>query len=391
MIFKGGNPKGSKQILIKTLITSQSVISIFLLIFTSMVYQQIRYINNADLGLQKDNIVVVPTGLWYDNSAFKNELLQNSNIINVTFSTQSPAGFHNQIALSSHGLDTVFATMFWVDKDFATTYGLEMVEGRFLNTTSDTYWNRILQREDSLAINKSIFSVPLVINETARDMLNLEDPIGHRIGNMVIMGVVKNFHLRSLEHEIGPLAMVYDPQVIHTLNAKINPKNKPETIAFIREAYAKHRENRGFSYSYFEDELGALYMAENQMAGILVHATILGFVISLLGIFSLASYGVQRRKQEIGIRKISGARTENILAMLNSEFLRWILIAFLVAAPIAVYSVNQWLENYAYRTNINWILIFLIGLLVLLISFIAISWQCWRAARENPVDVLRYE
>lgn len=389
LIFKGGNPSGSKQLLIKALITTQSVISIFLLIFTTSVYQQIRYINNIDLGLSKENIVVIPTGLWYDNAAFKNELLQNSDIKAATFSTRSPANFHNQIPLSIHGIDTVFATLFWVDKDFAHTYNLEMIEGKFLSTTNDEYWNRVLSKKDST--KDHLISIPMVINETAREMLNLNDPIGQRIGNNVVMGVVKDFHIRPLQHKIGPVAMVNNPETIQTLNVKINNENKQETIKYIRDTYAKHREDRGFSYSYFEDELTALYDAENRMAGMLLSATVLGFIISLLGIFSLASYGTQRRRQEIGIRKVNGARTENIMVMLNSDFLRWILIALIIAIPIGLFSISQWLENYAYRTEVNWLTIVLIGFSTLLVSFLSISLQCLRAARRNPVDVLRYE
>ena len=146
-----------------------------------------------------------------------------------------------------------------------------------------------------------------------------------------------------------------------------------------------------FSYSYFEDELTALYNAENRMAGILLSATLLGFIISLMGIFSLASYGTHRRRQEIGIRKINGARTENIMAMLNSDFLRWVLMAFIIALPIGLLAISHWLENYAYRTEVSWLTIALIGFSTLFVSFLSISWQCWRAARGNPVDVLKYE
>jgi len=389
LIFKGGNSSGSKQIIVKSLITTQSVISIFLLIITTAVYQQISYINNSALGLDKENIVVIPTGLWYDNAAFKNELLQNSDIISATFSSRAPADFHNQIPLSIHGIDTVFATLFWVDKDFAATYNVEIIEGEFLKTTNDEYINRVLTKKDTS--NSHLISIPMVINETTRDMLNLSDPIGQRIGNNIVIGVVKDFHLRPLQYKIAPVVMVNNPENIMTLNVKVNPENKMETIAFIRDLYSKHRDNRGFSYSYFEDELTALYEAENRMAGMLFYATVLGFIISLLGIFSLASYGAQRRRQEIGIRKINGARTENIMVMLNSDFLRWILIAFIIALPIGIYAINQWLANYAYRAEINWFLIAFIGFSVLLVSFLSISWQCWRAARENPVDVLRYE
>jgi putative ABC transport system permease protein len=391
LIFKGGNPRGSKNILIKSLITTQSVISIFLLIFTVMIYQQIRFISKKDLGMDQKDIVVVTTGLWYDNEAFKHELLQNSDVLSCSFSTRSPADFYYQHPLTIDGIDTVFTTLFWVDQDFAKTYNIEIVEGQFLNTTNDDYWKATLAKTDSVNGKAKLISIPMVINETAKDMLGLNDPIGQRIGNNVIIGVVKDFNMRPLQHKISPVAMTHNPENIMTLNVKIKPERKSETIAYIRGTYAKHREDRGFSYSYFEDELTALYNSEIRLGNMLVYTTLLAFIISLMGIFSLASYGTQRRRQEIGIRKINGARMQDIMMMLNSDMLRWVVIAFVIAIPISAYFVNQWLNNYAYRTHFNWLLVIIIGVLTILVSFLSISWQCWKASRANPVDTLRYQ
>ena len=391
LIFKGGNPKGLKNIFIKSLITTQSAISIFLLIFTVMVYQQIRYINNADLGLNKENIVIIPTGLWYDNEAFKNELIQNSDIISCSFSTRSPADFHFQHPLSIHGVDTVFATLFWVDQDFASTYDLEIIEGEFLKYSYSDHWNDLVSKNDTSSEKGHLISTPIVINETARNMLNLVDPIGQRIGNNVVVGVVKDFHIRPLQHKIGPIAMINNPENIMTLNVKINSENKPKTVAFIRNVYARHREDRGFSYSYFEDKLTALYHSEIRLGSILRYTTLLALTISLMGIFSLASYSTARRKQEIGIRKINGATIRDILIMLNMDYLKWVLISFVISIPFAVYFTKQWLTNFAYRTNMNWWIIFLIGITTFLVSLLSVSWQCWKASRANPVDVIRSE
>ena len=391
LIFKGANPQGTKNILIRVLITTQSVISIFLLIFTAMVYQQIRFINQTDLGINKENVVVVPTGLWYDNAAFKSELLQYPDIISCSFSTRSPANFHWQYPLSIDGIDTVYCTLFMVDEHFASTYDLKLVQGEFLKTTYDDYWSSSKLQGDSLPSKNYLISIPTVINETTRDILNLTDPIGQRIGNNVIVGVVKDFHMQPLQYKIGPLVMVNNPENIMTLNVKISAENKPETVSYIRDIYLKHREARGFSYSYFEDELTALYDSEMRLGNMLVYGTLLAFVISLMGIFSLASYGTQRRRQEIGIRKINGASIRDILLMLNGEFLKWVIIAFLIAVPFGIYFVNQWLANYYYRTDIKWWLILAIGITTFLVSLLSVSWQCWKAARENPVDVLKYE
>jgi putative ABC transport system permease protein len=391
LIFKGTNAKGSKNPLIKGLITAQSVVSIFLLIFTVVVYQQIRFINQTDLGISKENIVVVPTGLWYDNDAFKSELLQNSNVLSCSFSTRSPSDFHWQFPLTADGIDTVYGTLYWVDENFAETYDLEVVQGEFLKSTYNDHWNNSKSKQDSKAGENHMISIPSVVNETARDMLHLSDPIGTRLGNNVIVGVVKDFHMRPLQYKIAPLIMVNNPENIMTLNVKISNNNKPETIAYIRQVYSKHREIRGFSYSYFEDELTALYDSEIRLGNMLFSGTILAFTISLMGIFSLASFGTQRRRQEIGIRKINGASVRSILIMLNGDFLKWVLLAFIIAAPVGIYFVNRWLANYAYRAHINWWVVLVIGIITLAVSFLSVSWQCWRASRENPVDVLRHE
>ena len=185
--------------------------------------------------------------------------------------------------------------------------------------------------------------------------------------------------------------MINNPENIMTLNVKINSENKPKTVAFIRKVYARHREDRGFSYSYFEDKLTALYHSEIRLGSILRYTTLLALTISLMGIFSLASYSTARRKQEIGIRKINGATIRDILIMLNMDYLKWVLISFVISIPFAVYFTKQWLTNFAYRTNMNWWIIFLIGITTFLVSLLSVSWQCWKASRANPVDVIRSE
>lgn len=393
LIFKGANPRGSKNVLIRILITAQSSISIFLLILTAMVYQQIQYMHQKDIGLNKDNIVVIPTGLWYDNEAFKNELAQNPNIISASFSTRSPADFHNQIPLNVQGnsQDTVFATLFWVDQDFNTTYDIEVLEGTFLKYSYDDHWNSMSKKKETPSANAPMISIPMVINETAKKALQLSDPIGERLGNNVIVGVVKDFHHRPLQHKISPIAMVNNPENIMTLNVKISPENKAETISYIRDIYAKHRTDRGFSYSYFDDELAAMYHAEIRLGNILLYSTMLALLISLMGIFSLASYSTERRKQEIGIRKINGATIRDILIMLNVDFLRWVLIAFVIALPFAVHFSQQWLMNFAYRTGMSWWIIMIIGITIFIVSLLSVSWQCWKASRANPVEVLKVD
>lgn len=395
MIFKGGNPTGSKSGFIKLLVITQYAITSCLLIFTFMIIKQINYITNKDLGITKENIVVVPTGLWYDISAFKSTLLQNPNILSVTASTRAPANFYNQLPLYYERMgsqDSIYATMFWVDSDFAETYGLEIVQGKFLSMSYDDHWKyRISNNSGSLEAS-NLFSIPIVINETARDMMGINDPIGQRLNkNYVIAGVVKDFHFRPLHNKINPIVMVYNPENIMTLNVKINPENKGEALSYLKKTYMNFREDRGYSYSFFEDEIDKQYQSEKQLEEMLVYFSVLGIIISMLGLFGMASFSTNRRIKEIGIRKINGANIWDLLVLLNTDYLKWVLLSLFIGIPIGYYLVLKWLENFSYRTSISLWIIIICGLSTIVIALLSVNWLCWKVARKNPVEALRYE
>ena len=234
-------------------------------------------------------------------------------------------------------------------------------------------------------------SIPVVINETAEKLLGFTDPIGQRFGENVIVGVVKDFHFRPLRYPIGPVILSNNPENIMTMNVKIAQENRTESLKYIRDVYGKYRDQRNLSFSFFDDLLNEKYKEEVQLKNMTVAFSILAIIISVLGILGMAVFSIDRRVKEIGIRKINGAKVSEVMAMLNKNFVKWVLISFIIASPIAWYAMYYWLENFAYQTSLSWWVFALAGLLALVIALITVSWQSWKAATRNPVEALRYE
>ncbi len=394
-IFRGGSITGSRSGFIRLLVTVQFTIAIFFMIATSFFIKQLNYVRTKDLGLNHQNIVVIPTGLWYDNKAFKDELLKNPNIQGVSASVYAPVDFEwkSTIALNHQGVvDSLNVSQFWVDEDFAKTYQLEVLKGQFLQMDYSAYWKENEKVGKSRKEGKEYaVSIPVVINETAEKLLGFGDPIGQRFGENVIVGVVKDFHFRPLRYPIGPVILSNNPENIMTMNVKIAPEKRSESLKYIRDVYGKYRDQRNLLYRFFDDLLNEKYKEEVQLKNMTVAFSILAILISVLGILGMAVFSIDRKVKEIGIRKINGAKVSEVMAMLNKDFVKWIVISFVIASPIAWYAMDYWLGNFAYKTTLSWWVFALAGLLALVIALITVSWQSWRAATRNPVEALRYE
>jgi putative ABC transport system permease protein len=394
-IFRGGSISGSKSNFIRLLVTIQFTIAIFFIIATILFIRQLNYIHNKDLGMDDKNIVVIPTGLWYDNKEFKEELLRNPRIISVSASGYAPVDFawNYFLPLNHQGrIDSLETSLFWADEDFAKTYKLEVLKGQFLQMDYSGYWKEWEKQSKNKKEGKEYtVSIPIVINQTAEKMLGFDDPIGQRIGNNIIIGVVKDFHFRPLHYPIGPMIMTNNPENIMTMNIRIAPGNTTETINYIRDTYRKNRDNRDFSFNFFEDLLDEKYQAETRLKNITVAFALLAIVISILGILGMAVFSIDRRTKEIGIRRVAGAKSSEILILLNKEFIIWVVVAFIIATPVAWYTMNIWLQNFVYKTEFSWWIFLLSGISAFGIALITVSWQSWRAATRNPVEALRYE
>ncbi|MCX6285514.1 MAG: ABC transporter permease [Bacteroidetes bacterium] len=393
-IFRGGSRTGSKEGFTRLLIVFQFSIATFFIIASTVFVKQLNYINGKDLGFDRNNIVVIPTGLWYENKTFKNELLRNPDILSVSATTYAPVDFSWQGSFAvEHGnrIDSIRASMYWVDEDFAKTYRLQVTKGRFLQMDYEAFWKTLKTDTGGKKPDRAGFSFPVVINETAEKALRFENPIGQKIGEYVIVGVVKDFHFRPLQYAIGPLIMTNDPQNIMTMNVRISGKNKAETLKFIRETYRKNRDSRSFSYSYFADLISQKYQDDIRLRNLTLVFSFFAIIISMLGILGMAVYSCERRTREIGIRKANGASSLQILFMLNADFLKWIAIAVLIASPVAWIILNRWLEGFAYRTALSWWIFILAAFLSMAVAVLAISWQTIRVASGNPVNALRNE
>lgn len=394
-IFRGGTNSGSKNIFIRILVTFQFTIAIFFIIATLLFIKQLNYVHNKDLGLDDKNIIVIPTGLWYYSKDFKQELLKNPKVLCVSASTSAPVdvGFNGSLLLSHQGrTDTIQVKHFFVDEDFAKVYKLEIVKGQFLQMDYSAYWKEVGKRNKSRKEGQEYaVSVPIVINQTTEKLLGFADPIGQRIGDNIIVGVVKDFHFRSLHYPIEPLVMSNNPEEIETMNVRIAPGTAGEVLDYIRGIYMKNRDEREFSYRFFDDLLTEKYQSETRLKNITIAFALLAIVISVLGILGMTVFSIDRRTKEIGIRLVAGAKSSEILLLLNKEFIIWVLVAFVIASPIAWYVMNEWLQNFVYKTEFSWWIFLLAGIIAFGIALFTVNWLSWRAATRNPVEALRYE
>jgi putative ABC transport system permease protein len=176
-----------------------------------------------------------------------------------------------------------------------------------------------------------------------------------------------------------------------TMNIRIAPGNTTEALNYIRDTYRKNRDNRDFSFNFFEDLLDEKYQAETRLKNITVAFALLAIVISVLGILGMAVFSIDRRTKEIGIRRVAGAKSSEILILLNKEFIIWVVVAFIIATPVAWYVMHKWLQNFVYKTELSWWIFMLAGIIAFGIALLTVSWQSWRAATRNPVEALRYE
>jgi putative ABC transport system permease protein len=206
-----------------------------------------------------------------------------------------------------------------------------------------------------------------------------------------VIGVVKDFHNESFRTNISSLALWYVPGYSYNLNIRIGGNNVPGTIQFINGEWEKLAPDIPFEYQFLDKKYDALYKDEDKLSLVIGYFSIIAILIACLGLFGLVTFLTERRTKEIGIRKVNGAKVSEILAMLNRIFVKWVVIAFVVASPIAWYAMHKWLENFAYKSDLNWWIFALSGLLALGIALLTVSWQSWRAATRNPVEALRYE
>ncbi len=383
-IFSQKSPKSFNSKLIKVLSVCQFAITTAVFIIGIFIFRQLNYIQNADLGIEKENILILETGLWYGAEAFIQELESNSGVISATSVTNSPDDFFWQNKnITWDGKETegsVTMNEVWVDDGFWDTYKVKLLEGELYTTNFDAYWN-----------GKSPHKI--VINETAKRIIGKENVIGTILndGWYIVVGVVKDFHFKSLHKAIAPLIMTYSPESIHEIDIRIKPENRKETIDFIKEIYLKHRPERVFEYQYLDDLLARKYQNEKRLSRIISWFLIFALVIALSGIVGMVVYSISKRSKEIAIRKVNGASFSNILILLGKEYFLNLIAAFVLSSIVVSYIIGKWLNNFAYHIDFNISNYMIPFLVMILLNLLIIIILLNILVRKNPVESLRYE
>jgi putative ABC transport system permease protein len=367
----------------RVLVIFQFSLSVLLIICTLIVRSQLYYMHNKSLGFNKDDIgyFMYPAAPW-DRvlKTVKSELTNNADILSITAGPISPFNIEGTMSGlkwtgKKEGGDVLFYGLD-ADVDFAKTFKLELKAGRFFSSEFAT---------DSSAI---------VINEEAERVLGFKNPIGQTITyaqghKFNIIGVVKDFHFKSLHHKIGPLIMGIGAS--NVFYVKMKHDNISSTIESIRKTFDSFKPVLPLNFHFLNEDFDNMYQAEQRINRIFSWFSFLAIIISCIGLIGLSSFMTIRRTKEIGIRKINGAKADEIFALLSGEYLKWVLISVLFAIPVAWYVMNKWLQNFAYRVDIQVWLFVLAGVAALIIALLTVSWQSYRAANKNPVEALRYE
>lgn len=378
----------------QVLVVLQFTISIALIIGTFTALRQMNYMQNKPLGYKKENLMILPveSSTVRDHyKVFRDDLLTDPKIHSVSASQRVPAerGYSDTGWETDVQTELFLSIFFTVDFDFIKTYGLEIIAGRPFNETYST---------DRL--NK------VIINETAvRKMgyTSAEDAIGDKFQSEWLMeemgideegkiiGVMKDFHFKSMKNKIEPLTLFINEDWMNRISIKYQQGKEKETIALAEKTWKKHFPGIDFNYAFLDDYLTAYYKAEQKLQDILLIFTILAILIACMGLFGLAMFIAQQKVKEIGVRKAMGASTAQIVLMLTKTFTKWVVLANIIAWPVAWYLLNEWLNNFEYRISLNLWFFLLAGLAALAIAVLTVIQRSYRAATRNPVDALRYE
>jgi putative ABC transport system permease protein len=357
----------------------QFCISIALISSMLIVYKQLNFAMHKDLGFKPENVINVSNeGIGTKGETLIAELKKLPGVVNASASFGIPGLESTQNGYKPEGSDQwqMFNALH-VDDHFFNTFQVKLLSGRNF-------------REGKDADNKSF-----IINETLAKQLGWENPVGKTIfrdGDHEIIGVVKDFQISSIYQKIPPLIISKEWQAnFYTLSIAVRPDNISQTLKQIESIWNKIMPNLPFNYFFLDARIGSMYADVQQTINILMIFTGISILISVLGLFGITFLLLNSRVKEIGIRKVNGARVAEILAMLNKDFVKWVVIAFVFATPIAYYAMDKWMERFAYKTALSWWIFALAGLLALGIALLTVSWQSWKAATRNPVEALRYE
>jgi putative ABC transport system permease protein len=390
-VLKGKLAAGFKSSWLRSsLVVFQFAISIMLIVGTVVIYNQLNYIRDKNLGYNRDQVLIIQNCYPLHEKAkiFKEEVLNLPGVQGATMTGYLPTGQYRSDSplFEDATFDEKKAVSMqnWiVDEDYIPTLGMSMVKGRNFSKDFPT---------DSDAI---------IINEAAAKLLSFEDPLNKNLYYLEsiatkevsaynIIGVVKDFNFNSLREQVTPMVLFFTEE--HgSLAVRVNTADVSHLIAQVQDKWKAIATGQPFAYSFMDDDFNASYRAEQRMGKIFISFAVLAILIACLGLFGLVTYAAEQRTKEIGIRKVLGATVSNIVAMLSKDFLKLVIVAALIAFPLAWFGMNKWLQDFAYRVNISWSTFFIAALIAVAISLLTVSFHAIKAAVANPVKSLRTE
>jgi putative ABC transport system permease protein len=383
----------------RLLTTVQFALSFVLLIGSFVIVKQLNLMLDKDLGFNSKNIIC--TKLFYEpqfnesqtreemmeqykdyQNSFqfvKNELTNHSSIKNFSLGYSPIDPSEMPWKLKNDEKEYTTEKMLIVTPEYANVLGLDILEGRFFER------NRDKSRDKKV-----------VINEAAKKYWGITDISTQQLnssswGDYEIIGVVKDFNFEHLSIRPQPLVILYFEDMEANFLIQFEEGATQEGIQFVRQLFSKNNPGGTLDYTFLSDDIQLMYDKEKRLSEIFILFTIVAYIISAIGLFTISLYETRKRIKEIGIRKVNGAKVSEILAMLNKDFIKWVVIAFVIATPIAYYAMHKWLDNFAYKTSLSWWIFALAGVLAMGIALLTVSFQSWKAASKNPIESLRYE
>lgn len=389
-LFLKGTIKASKksQIFRNTLVAFQFIVALILICSTLIIFRQLSFMENTELGYKKDKILIVRLNdsLRKNWQKIKSEIDRIHGVISVSGGSGYPGGHVGRrlCLLPSGKTDSVAEAIpsYHIDEDFIRTLGMEMKAGRnFMNIRDE-------------------MSSSVIINETLSELLDITYPLGKQLSlpdppldipvKYNIVGIVKDFHQSSFHQKIEPI-LLFPPQKVKTLLIRITSTNQRHILHAIESTIKEYEPTGQFEFSFFENELEKFYVGEQNLAKTLLYFTFVAVLIACMGLFGLAAFTTEKRTKEIAVRKSMGSNIPEIIALLSGNSLKLVIISTLLAFPLTYIVMQQWLESFAYRIRITFSIFASSAIIILLIVFFTTLYQCFRAAKQNPVNTLRYE
>jgi len=366
------------------LISVQFTIVVILLVSVLVISRQNRFLLNYELGFDKENIVTVFAEEEFRNNeldGFKQDVKRMALVRSVSLTSQAVGRGLTQNGYKIEGQQEYTSlNVLYTDADFLECFRVDLVEGR------------------NFSSNSSLDKDAILINQQLAKKSGWNSPSGktlYRDGKLKVIGVVRDFNFASLENSVNPMLIMSNPAWdgwgYYNVNIRMQTFDIQGFIHQLDHLWKERFPETPFRISFLDDELASNYEAVKAQQKIISFFSLLAVLIALVGLFGLTVFTTQTRIKEIGIRKVNGARISEVMAMLNKDFIKWVVIAFVIATPIAYYAMNRWLENFAYKISLSWWIFALAGLLALGIALLTVSWQSWKAAARNPVEALRYE